>query len=110
MPLSTVNFNAGKGSMDQARAISLSLDLAADGENVASYPTGGFVLSALMQAEIPPGFVFESMPVKASTTHFAKYDAANKKVLLFADAEMVTEVANTTDMTGTVATLFLIGY
>lgn len=108
---SALNINAGKGPSDQTRFVDMLLDLSAAGENINSYPTGGFDLPAALDAEIPQGLVTRSLAVKANTTHYAAWDADNRKVVMYTDVDLTTEVTNGTDLTGvTAAPLVLLGH
>lgn len=107
---SVSNFVGGKYGMDPVKVVDFTLDLSAAGENIASYATGGFSLPAALSALIPSGFVGRTLAVKANTTHYAKWNAATRKVQMYTDVNHVTEVTATTDLrTTTAAPLFVIG-
>ena len=108
---SVSNFTAGRYGADPTRVIDMTLDLSATGENVSSYPTGGFDLPAALDSLVPQGFVGRTMAVKANTTHYAAWNAATRKVQMYTDVDLSTEVSDTTDLTSvTAAPMFVIGY
>ena len=108
---SALNINAGKGPSDQTRLIDMVLDLSAAGEDINSYSTGGFDLPAALDAEIPQGIVTRSLAVKANTTHYAAWNDVTRKVVMYTDVNLTTEVGNGTDLTATTAApLVLLGH
>lgn len=83
----------------------------------SSYPTNGesLVLTPYVQGPIAAVFASVKTNLEANEANVvaAVYDRVNSKILLFnraaGDAADLQEVANTTDLTGCVVTLFIIG-